>query len=204
MKARKKFLRIGLMAAAAMLMIGGYTAGHAWWGKLDRGEQVQTDAADLNWEDLVPEGFVPPVNPIAQMTREQIDKLFDGSKESSLEIARLEEEMSYAPTVAALDGKKVKIPGYVVPLEFDGQTELNEFLLVPYYGACIHTPPPPANQVVHALPKSPIIVENTYDPVYAIGVIRTQKSSTNLAETGYTLDIEQVVPYTPPPLSSSQ
>ena len=112
--------------------------------------------------------------------------------------------MSYAPTVAALDGKKVKIPGYVVPLEFDGQTELNEFLLVPYYGACIHTPPPPANQVVHALPKSPIIVENTYDPVYAIGVIRTQKSSTNLAETGYTLDIEQVVPYTPPPLSSSQ
>jgi len=71
----------------------------------------------------------------------------------------------------ALDGQRVKIPGYVVPLGFDGQTELSEFLLVPYYGACIHTPPPPANQVVHAKPETTITVENTYDPVYAIGVI---------------------------------
>ena len=179
-------------------MIGTFTAGHAWWGKLDRAEDAQTDAAEVSWDDLVPEGFEPPENPLAEMTREQIDKLFDGSEESSRELAKLEEDMAYAPTVAGLDGKKVKIPGYVVPLEFDGQTELNEFLLVPYYGACIHTPPPPANQVVHALPQSPITVENTYDPVFAIGVIRTKTSSTNLAETGYTLEIEKVVPYEPP------
>ncbi len=195
---KRKILRIGLMAAVATLLVGAYTVGHAWWGKLDRTEEVITDASELSWDDLVPADFEPPENPLAEMTREQIDKLFDGSEESNQELARLEEEMSYAPTVAALDGQKVKIPGYVVPLEFDGQTELSEFLLVPYYGACIHTPPPPANQVLHAKPESIIKVENTYDPVYAIGVIRTQTTTTELAETGYTLEIEQVVPYEAP------
>lgn len=193
--ANKKILQIGVLATAITLLIGGFTVGHAWWGKLDKTEEVATDAQQLNWEEMVPEGFQPPENPMVNMTREEIDKLFDGSEESNKQLEELETAMSYAPTVEELDGRRVKIPGYVVPLEFDGQTELNEFLLVPYYGACIHTPPPPANQVVHAKLQSPITVENTYDPVFAIGVLRAETTTSNLAEAGYTLELEQVVPY---------
>lgn len=195
--AKKQIVRIGIFAATITLLIGAFTVSHAWFGKLNKSEEVASDAIELNWEDMVPEGFTPPENPIADMTREEIDKLFDGSEESNKQLEELEAAMSYAPVVDDLDGKRIKIPGYVVPLDFDGQTELSEFLLVPYYGACIHTPPPPANQVVHANLQSPITLENTYDPVFAIGVIRTKTTTSNLAEAGYTLELEQVVPYEP-------
>lgn len=52
-----------------------------------------------------------------------------------------------APTLKALNGQVVRIAGYVVPLD-DATQEDAQFLLVPYYGACIHTPPPPPNQMV--------------------------------------------------------
>lgn len=51
------------------------------------------------------------------------------------------------PALKALSGQVVRIAGYVVPLD-DASQEDAEFLLVPYYGACVHTPPPPPNQMV--------------------------------------------------------
>jgi hypothetical protein len=58
-------------------------------------------------------------------------------------------------TVGALDGTKVRIPGYIVPLEADDQGRLTEFFLVPFLGACIHVPPPPPNQIVYVkLPQA--------------------------------------------------
>ena len=54
--------------------------------------------------------------------------------------------------VSGLDGETIRMPGYVLPLEFDG-SKVKEFLLVPFVGACIHTPPPPANQIVHVRPN---------------------------------------------------
>jgi hypothetical protein len=47
-----------------------------------------------------------------------------------------------------LDEQEVRIPGFVVPLEGDAKT-VTAFLLVPYFGACIHVPPPPTNQVIY-------------------------------------------------------
>jgi hypothetical protein len=131
------------------------------------------------------------------MTPEEVDKLLDGSEASNLRLAEMEAQLSYAPIVPQLDGLRVKIPGYVVPLEFDEQTELEEFLIVPYYGACIHTPPPPANQVIHANSEESIIIDNTYDPIWAIGVIKAETVRSDVAEAGYRLEIEQVLPYLP-------
>ncbi|MFK7890842.1 MAG: DUF3299 domain-containing protein [Granulosicoccus sp.] len=177
-----------------LLLLGVGASVQAWWWKSDDAADIG-DATELQWGDLIPEGFMPAPSPIANMTQEQIDKLFDGSEESNRELAEIEEMMSYAPTVAGLNGQLVKLPGYVVPLDFDGQTRLSEFLLVPYYGACIHTPPPPANQVVHANAEETITVDNTYDPVWAIGTMRTETVVSNLAEAGYKLDILAIRPY---------
>jgi hypothetical protein len=49
-----------------------------------------------------------------------------------------------APTNPAVEGMKARLPGYVVPLDTQ-PAGIKEFLLVPYFGACIHSPPPPAN-----------------------------------------------------------
>jgi hypothetical protein len=93
--------------------------------------------------------------------------------------------------VESLDGKRVKIGGYVVPLDFDA-TKVKEFLLVPFVGACIHVPPPPPNQIVYVKSASGIEVKGTFEPVWVSGRIATKVAFTGLAEAGYSLDAEKV------------
>lgn len=84
-------------------------------------------------------------------------------------------------------GKRVRIPGFMVPLE-DSQTSVSEFLLVPYPQACIHVPAPPANQIVHVTmkkgKKAPIA---WYEPIWANGVLHIQKSKSIYAEASFTM-----------------
>jgi hypothetical protein len=183
-----------VLLVSAVILLGIVASVQAWWWKSDE-QPDQAAITEVGWEDLIPDDFVPVQSPLGNMSQEQIDKLFDGSEESNRELAKIEEMLAFAPTVSALDGQRVKLPGYVVPLDFDGQTQLTEFLLVPYYGACIHTPPPPANQVVHANAHDSVTIEDTYDPVWAIGTMRTQTVRSDLAEAGYTIEIEALLPY---------
>lgn len=90
------------------------------------------------------------------------------------EVAALNSEMKTqdAAVDPALQGKDVRIPGYVLPLEFDG-TKVREFLLVPYVGACIHTPPPPANQMVYVKVPDGFESEGLYAPVWVEGTMET-------------------------------
>lgn len=98
-----------------------------------------------------------------------------------------------APVVAALDGKRVQIGGYVVPLDFDATT-VKEFLLVPFVGACIHVPPPPANQIIYVKSALGFEVKGQFDPVYVTGKLTTTPASTGLADTGYSIEAEKVEP----------
>jgi uncharacterized protein len=95
--------------------------------------------------------------------------------------------------VASLDGKRVQIGGYVVPLDFDA-TRVTEFLLVPFVGACIHVPPPPPNQIVYVKAESGIDVKGTFDPVWVTGTLTVTPAFTGLAEAGYSLEAEKVEP----------
>lgn len=96
-----------------------------------------------------------------------------------------------AEIVAGLDGKRVHIGGYVVPLDFDA-THIKEFLLVPFVGACIHVPPPPANQIIYVKADKGFDVKGQFDPVYVTGTLRTLPTSTGLADAGYSIDAEAV------------
>ena len=96
------------------------------------------------------------------------------------------------PVVAALDGKRVSIGGYIVPLDFDA-TQVKEFLLVPFVGACIHVPPPPANQIIYVKSAKGFDVKGTFDPVYVTGKLTTTVAFTGLAEAGYSLEAEAIV-----------
>jgi hypothetical protein len=93
--------------------------------------------------------------------------------------------------VAELHGKRVRIGGYVVPLDFDA-TKVTEFLLVPFVGACIHVPPPPPNQVIYVKSAEGFEVQGQFDPVYVTGTIKTARQVTGLAATGYTMEAERV------------
>ena len=111
-------------------------------------------------------------------------------------------EENNSKLVQNLDGKNVRIPGYVLPTELsDGKVV--EFLLVPYVGACVHTPPPPANQMVHVKVDEGFISEGLFAPVWVTGQITTAMSTQSLSlndgttevEAGYQISASDVVPY---------
>lgn len=77
----------------------------------------------------------------------------------------------------ALLGEVIEIPGYALPLEFDG-VRVTEFLLVPWAGACIHTPPPPSNQIIHVRSPDGFEMRGLFDPVVVSGELRS--SDTNM------------------------
>jgi uncharacterized protein len=93
--------------------------------------------------------------------------------------------------VKELDGKRVRIGGYVVPLDFEA-TNVKEFLLVPFVGACIHVPPPPPNQIIYVKAAKGFDVAGSFDPVYVTGTLTVASQYTCLAETGYSIDADKV------------
>lgn len=87
----------------------------------------------------------------------------------------------------AFDGTRVKIPGFMVPLEDDAE-KVREFLLVPYMGACIHTPPPPPNQIVLVrMAPGKSAAMDWYSPVWVEGVFRVSKAGSMYGDAAYTL-----------------
>jgi hypothetical protein len=103
---------------------------------------------------------------------------------------------------AALDGQVVRMPGYLLPLEFSGKL-VTEFLLVPWVGACIHTPPPPPNQIVHVRADKPFEFGGLFTPVWVTGQMATSSTKKSLylidgssdIDVGYSLHASQVEPY---------
>ena len=83
-------------------------------------------------------------------------------------------------TNAELDGQTIRMPGYLLPLEFSG-TGVTEFLLVPWVGACIHTPPPPANQIVHVVidEDSAFQIGSQFEPVWIEGEMLASRTRQN-------------------------
>jgi uncharacterized protein len=105
---------------------------------------------------------------------------------------RLQPGASGLPAVVTdLDGKRVRIGGYVVPLDFEA-TNVKEFLLVPFVGACIHVPPPPPNQIIYVKTAKGFDVAGSFDPVYVTGTLKVASQYTGLAETGYAIDADKV------------
>jgi len=180
----------------AIALLFSVTSLLAWWPFANDDDATQTDVKELAWPDLIPDDFVQPENPFATMSQEEVDKLMDGSEESNAKLDKIEAEFNYAPVVPELDGQRVTFPAYITPLEYNEQSTLKEFLLVPYVGACIHTPPPPANQVVHAQSEKGIQSKGMYEPVWATGTIHTETVKSSLAESGYRLEVESIKPYT--------
>lgn len=138
------------------------------------------DAEKIGWKDLLPEGFTPP--PVRPQS--YYDANPEADRQSHLD----------APVVESLNGKKVRIPGYVVQLEGNADA-VTEFLLVPYFGACIHVPPPPPNQIIHVVYPEGVPYENTYDAVWVEGTIKTERTDGELAVTGYSMAADSVTAY---------
>jgi hypothetical protein len=157
----------------------------------------------LKWADLVPKSM--PANTMMK------SKTFFGGSEpvkdgeppppplpegKFMSVKRRQPGSDRPPAIVPeLDGKEVSIGGYVVPFDFDATT-VKEFLLVPFVGACIHVPPPPANQIIYVKSDKGFEVGGQFDPVTVTGKINTTVAFTGLADAGYTITADSVVPRT--------
>ena len=100
-----------------------------------------------------------------------------------------------APVNTELDGKLVKIPGFIVPLDVAQDGTVSEFFLVPYFGACIHVPPPPPNQIVYVKSPRGIALDSIYEAYWITGTMRMQNKSTRLGAAAYSLTADKVEIY---------
>ncbi|MBK0052693.1 DUF3299 domain-containing protein [Stenotrophomonas sp. S39] len=98
-------------------------------------------------------------------------------------------------TDATLDGQRVRLPGYVVPLDFDDSGNVKELLLVPFYGACLHVPAPPSNQVVHVLLQRPREIGALEVPVWIEGTMAVKLSASSMAMSSYQLTATSIKRY---------
>lgn len=126
----------------------------------------------LDWEDLIP----------ASARQEVVSGLVDHGTLTYDPAAQ-----KGAPLVPELNGKAIRLAGFVVPLEGDEQG-VTEFLLVPYMGACVHVPPPPSNQIVYVRTQAPLAFDLIYDALWVAGTIKAEPVQSELAEVGYQLD----------------
>jgi hypothetical protein len=139
------------------------------------------EIVELSWQDLLPEGetTIPP----ALRSLMPHDESALAAKQPKSSGVRTD-----------WNGQIVRLPGYVVPIEYRG-TGVTAFILVPFIGACIHVPPPPANQLVFVTTEDPYESKGLFEPVNVTGMFGTASTSTQLAEIGYALSAEKIEPY---------
>ncbi len=191
-------------------------------------EQVR----QISWEDLVPAHLLSD-DPLAGLTQEQldlvvwvvntldslpprgpdteefyqeIDEAIPQLKEAGIDIDELMAKQKILQTsiVEELNGERVRIPGYLLPLEVSA-TKVTEFLLVPYIGACIHVPPPPPNQIIYVKigQNKSYKNKNLYEPVWVTGVIAVKSMAKDLylvdgstgVDIGYSMQANRIEPY---------
>ena len=156
----------------------------------------------IEWPDLMP----PEVLAILLNPPEYIAEIEDGSAEDQISsqmksAVNQSEEDAYQQALVStdvnenLDGALIRIPGFVVPLEFDEEQTISQFFLVPYFGACLHMPPPPPNQIILVNAPKGIQMSAVYDPFWIEGQLSTSFQENDMATSAYAMQLQRIEPY---------
>ena len=148
------------------------------------------EVRELTWSELIPPDAPPQATQPVPM--HDLSQLADALAESG---PASQQQSPAAPVVQALNGQAVKLPGYIVPLDVTEEGRVTEFLLVPYFGACIHVPPPPSNQIVHVTTELGVLMDALYQPFWIEGPLKVEQTSSELAEAGYQMQAEKIYAY---------
>jgi hypothetical protein len=139
-------------------------------------------ATEITWDDLIPRGV-----PYSEI-------LAEGEMDARNDIWRPIFDANATKLNPVLDGAYIKMPGYIIPIDLSTKG-VTSFVLVPYVGACLHTPPPPPNQLVFVTTQTPWPSEALWDAVWVTGLMQHEIQSTEVADTGYVLKADQMEVY---------
>jgi len=159
--------------ATCMLLAGAATTPH--WA-------YANTAKEISWDDLIPPGVA------------YSEIIGEGEMDIANDTWNPIYDANAVKLNEGLNGTRIKMPGFIIPFDISANGVTN-FMLVPYVGACIHTPPPPANQLVMVNSVTPWPGDQLWDPVWVTGVMRTQLQSTHLGQTGYAITADEMEVY---------
>jgi uncharacterized protein len=150
---------------------------------------------DTAWRELAPVGW----NPFKEVTQMQQGMRYmpDTDPRAMSMLDKLREVLDHAPVNAEMNGVTIRIAGYAVPLE-ESRAGITEFLLVPYFGACIHSPPPPSNQIIDVRLQRPLAILHSMKAVWVAGTLHAHRSQTSMGTSGYALQAASVELYVKP------
>ena len=166
------------------------------------------DYKSLDWVDLIPEEELEILSDPSKYIDEDdyslLDQIMEGmtlSLHEGVEVTTpVESDNPFIKAMLStnvnshLDGQSVKIAGFIVPLEFNAQ-KVTQFLLVPFYGACIHVPPPSPNQVIMVDFPDGLKLENLFDPMWIAGKMTTTIVKTEIGTSAYSIKARQYEEY---------
>ena len=157
----------------------------------------------VEWIDLLPKDDLkallnPPeyVTNIEENSAEDVISSQLRGDTSNTKADRYQQALNSSRIVSKMNGSAIRIPGFIVPLEFSDKQTITQFFLVPWFGACIHLPPPPPNQIILTNYPKGLKLESLYEPFWISGVLKTSLVENELASAAYVLEMSAYEPYT--------
>lgn len=157
----------------------------------------------IDWVDLMPEDDLEALmNPPEYLSEiedgsfeDQISSQLLGALENSAD-DRYQQALTSAKVKPEYDQRQIRLPGFMVPVEMNEQQLVTEFFLVPFFGACIHYPPPPPNQIIYVTSQEGVAQKNLYDPYWVEGTLTTTITENEVAVSAYSMKADNIELYT--------
>ena len=157
---------------------------------------LSSEYVTIQWTDLLPQDEVD----ILSNPPDYLNDIEDGSAEDQLNspmnnsiVVEMEDRYQQAlvstRVKSEMDGRAVRIPGFIVPIEFNGDQTITEFFLVPYFGACLHMPPPAPNQIIYVKSATGLKLEALYYPFWISGDLQASLVENDMATAAYSMEM---------------
>lgn len=138
---------------------------------------AEDEPRELDWLELMPQDEVDAMSEAPAVDHNGMFK---------------QQQQGSSRTIPEMDKQHIRIAGYIVPVEVNADNQMSEFFIVPYFGACIHVPPPPPNQIILARLAKPMPVTEIYDAYWIEGTLRVEAIQNDIAAAAYTLTADKV------------
>ena len=152
---------------------------------------------EVEWTDLMPKDdldalLAPPeyLNDIADGSQQDSVAALNQKESVDAQTKRYRDALRSTRVMQEFNGKQIRIPGYMVPLEQNEDREVTAFFIVPYFGACLHMPPPPPNQILYVQYEEGIALEALQQPFWFEGTLTVALNENALGTSAYTLNID--------------
>lgn len=155
------------------------------------------------WIDLIPkddlDALMNPPDYIADIAEnsaeDQLKNTFKNTKGNSEE-DRYQQALVSSRVISEINNVPVRMPAFIVPLEFNDERRVTQFFMVPFFGACIHQPPPPPNQTIFVIYPQGLTLDSLTDPYWISGILKTSLVENEVAIAAYTMEMHDFELYT--------